>query len=417
MGKLKIEGGKRLSGSLAVHGAKNSALPLLAATILSADGAVLHNCPHLSDVTACIRIIEHLGCPVEREGDSIIITPGNTDCCEIPDTLMREMRSSIVFLGAIVARCGRAKLSFPGGCELGPRPIDIHLEAMKSLGVDVVEEHGYIYCKADQGLHGAKIALSFPSVGATENIMLAACMAQGTTVISNAAREPEIADLAHFLNRCGARISGAGEGTIIIEGVGKLASCEYPVMPDRIEAATYLACVAASGGEVELTRTCPEHLAALLPVFEQMGCQVRTAADRIRLRAESPLKSINTIRTMPYPGFPTDAQAPLMAVCLKARGTSVFVENIFENRFKHVGELRRMGANIKTEGRVAVVQGVPILFGTTVEATALRGGASLVIAALSALGETLIDRIHHLDRGYENLEGCLMALGANIQRI
>ncbi|MCI8496617.1 MAG: UDP-N-acetylglucosamine 1-carboxyvinyltransferase, partial [Clostridiales bacterium] len=376
MSRLIIEGGRRLCGTVTVQGAKNSALPLLAASLLGNTESVIHNCPALSDVDSAVRILRYLGCSVRQNGSTVTVNPQGMDKWEIPEHLMREMRSSIVFLGAIAAKMGRARISFPGGCELGPRPIDLHLSALRQLGLTIEEDHGFLDCRVDSRLKGAKITLSFPSVGATENIMLAAVTAEGETLIVNAAREPEISDLADFLNGCGARIHGAGEGTIRIEGVRTLGGTVHCVIPDRIVAATYMAAAAVTGGSLTLQDVIPAHLGPVVPLFEETGCDVALKGHTLRITAPPRLHSMKTVRTMPYPGFPTDAQALMMAVATLTDGNTLFVENIFESRYKHVGELMRMGASIKVEGRVAVVEGVPALSGAPVEATDLRGGAS-----------------------------------------
>lgn len=416
MERLFVEGGSRLNGEIRVHGAKNSSLPILAASLLSGGETVLQNCPDLSDVDAAIRILRYLGCRAKRESGGVVIDSGPMEREDIPEGLMHEMRSSIVFLGAILARSGAARLSFPGGCELGPRPIDLHISSLGRLGAVFSEQCGCIYCTAPQGLHGAKITLSFPSVGATENILLAGVTAEGETVIHNAAQEPEIVDLANYLNACGAEIRDAGKSTVVIRGVRRLHSAVYRVMPDRIVAATYLCAAAISRGDITVTDVRPETMESVLPVLEEAGCRLMVGPDRIRLTAPDRLHPVKSLRTLPYPGFPTDAQAPVMAMLTKADGTSVFVETIFENRYKHAGELARMGADIKVEGKVAVVQGVPELYGASVEATDLRGGAALVVAALGADGMTRIGNLHHIDRGYERIEASLQALGARIFR-
>lgn len=417
MSVLNIYGGKRLCGEVSIHGAKNSALPLLAACLLIRGESVIHNCPTLSDVDSAIHILETLGCRVKKEGSTVIVDASNVNRIEIPDSLMREMRSSIVFLGAIIARLHKAKISFPGGCELGPRPIDLHLKALRQLGLIIEEHHGFLDCQVEGQLEGATINLSFPSVGATENIILAAATAKGRTVIQNAAREPEICDLADFLNRCGARISGAGEGTVYIEGVPALHSTEHSVIPDRITAATYMAAAGITQGNVILNDIIQVHLAPIIPVFEEAGCKISLQGRSLSIIAPQKLRPVKVIRTMPYPGFPTDAQAPIMSMMTLADGTSMFIENIFENRFKHVGELLRLGASIKVEGKVAVVEGVEKLSGAPVEATDLRGAASLVVAGLAADGLTQIAGLHHLDRGYDSIEESLSRLGAAIERV
>lgn len=417
MDKFIIEGPGRLSGELWVHGAKNSTLPLLAATLLCRTQAVLHNCPALSDVDTALRILQNLGCTVSREGHSLTVDAEVLSDDEIPESLMREMRSSIVFLGAIISRLGKARLSFPGGCELGPRPIDLHLAALRKLGAEIREDHGCLECSAPGGLRGCPISLSFPSVGATENVMLAAVCARGTTILSNAAREPEICDLAEFLNACGGRVSGAGGSVIVIEGVPFLSGCEHRVIPDRIVAATYLAAAAATGSDLLLHQVRPAHLSLVLPVFEEAGCILKAQGDQLQIRSPRRLRPVHIVRTMPYPGFPTDAQAPVMAMTCVADGSSMFVENIFESRYKHAGELLRLGASIKVEGRVAVVEGVPRLSGAPVQAPDLRGGAALLIGGLAAEGTTVLTGLQHLDRGYESPETALSAVGAKIRRV
>ncbi len=416
MSQIIIQGGSPLSGELTVQGAKNSALPLLSACVLVKGETILHSCPKLSDVDAAVKILEKLSCVCRREGNTLIIDSRNACACEIPTSLMREMRSSIVFLGAVLGRCKQAVLSFPGGCELGARPIDLHLSSLRKLNVDIKEKHGTLHCDASKGIIGTYIYLSFPSVGATENIILAATLAKGTTVIENSAKEPEIVDLANFLNACGAKIKGAGESLIVIEGVPELHSCEYSVMSDRIVAATYMAGAAMTKGEI-LLKKCPKlGLKTMLYLFEDAGCKTLWDNENLYLKAPKNLKSCGLIRTLPYPGFPTDAQAPIMAMACVSKGTTVFVENIFDSRYKHASELMRMGAKIKIEGKVAIVEGVEYLQGTTLESRELRGGASLVVAGLCANGMSVVTGTEYIDRGYENLEKNLRALGAKIYR-
>lgn len=417
--KLIIKGGNRIEGELALHGAKNAALPLLAATVLIKDGeCAIHNCPRLTDVDAALRILSHIGVKCRRDGSTVISDASAIGNCEIPVSLMREMRSSIVFLGSVLGRTGHCRMSYPGGCELGPRPIDLHLAALRSMGAVIEETHGFLDCTAPKGLKGTSVSLSFPSVGATENVMLAAVTASGVTEIEGAAKEPEICDLASFLASCGADIKGAGTDRIIICGKNKLSGCEYSVMPDRIAAVTYLCCAAVTGGELILTGADITHIGAVVPVLKDMGCRIYSfGRDSIYIKAPERLRAPHTVRTMPYPGFPTDAQAPLMATCTVADGTAVFVENIFDNRYRHVSELLRMGAVIKTEGRVAVVQGVRRLSAAELVSPDLRGGAALVIAALGADGTSSIGGISHIDRGYESIEKALYSVGADIKRI
>lgn len=416
MKEILICGGNRLSGTVQVHGAKNSVLPILAASILSGKESVLHNCPDLKDVTASIQILECLGCKVKREGRTVTVDSGTLVRSDVPDNLMREMRSSVIFLGAILARTGHAHMSFPGGCELGSRPIDLHLSALRALGATIEEKGGNLICHAGE-LKGCEINLAIPSVGATENTMLAACCAKGTTVITNAAREPEIADLQLFLQAMGARVYGAGSSTVIIEGGYPLHACSHTVMADRIVAATYLSAVASAGGDVMLQGVDYRQLSTVIATLSQAGCEISSEADRVRVCCDGLLHGVRPIRTAPYPGFPTDAQAPLMAALAKSRGTTVFVENIFESRYRHVAELMRMGADIRVEGRVAVVCGVETLRGAAVRATDLRGGAAMVVAGVGAEGKTRITGLEHIDRGYQDLEQTLRSLGADIKRI
>lgn len=413
MKEIMIEGQRRLEGTLAVQGAKNSVLPILAATLLHPGLSVLRGCPRLSDVDASIRILRHLGCDARWEGDALLVDASAPTRCEVPETLMREMRSSVIFLGAILARMGRAQLSYPGGCELGPRPIDLHLAALRTLGAQISENAGMLDCCA-QKLTGGEITLAISSVGATENAILAACGAQGETLILNAAREPEIVDLQAYLNAIGCDVSGAGSSLIRVLGQQKTRDAAFTVMPDRIVAATYLACTAAAGGEIELTGVDPRHFSTVTSALYEAGCRIVSEENRVVLRSDGKLNAIAPVRTAPYPGFPTDAQAILMAALLKSRGASVFVENIFENRYRHVDELRRTGAQISVADRVAVVTGVERLHGARLRATDLRGGAALMVAALSAQGLSVIGDTHHILRGYEDPVRDLSALGAKI---
>lgn len=417
MKKLIINGGRKLGGCIDLQGSKNSILPILAATLLTGKISILHNCPRLSDVDAAIKILLHIGCKVRCEGHTLIVDSSTASGYEIPESLMREMRSSIIFLGALLARFGKALLTAPGGCEIGLRPIDLHLSAFRKMGVTIEESGGKLECSCKDGIKNSHITLNFPSVGATENIMLAAMGACGETVITNAAREPEIIDLANFLVKCGAKIYGAGESVIRIFGCKTFDFAEHRIIPDRIAASTYMAAVACAQGNVCLKGVIKEHLAPVIPVFEAMGSEISFDAGEMHIRANRRPHRIKLIRTMPYPGFPTDSQALIMAVAAKAEGTSVITEKIFENRFRHAPELIKMGADIRVEDCcVAVVEGVKHLYGAKVTASDLRGGSALAVAALGAHGETVIEKIYHIDRGCEAFEDNLSALGADIIR-
>lgn len=415
--KLLIDGGRILGGEAKVQGSKNSALPILAASLLSKGESVFFGCPMLSDVDSSIKILRYLGCKVSRSGHTLMVNTDGLSRDDIPESMMRLMRSSIIYAGALLSATGRARLTFPGGCELGPRPIDLHLSSLKRLGAEITERHGELVFKAPKGLKGAQISLSFPSVGATENIIIAAAKAKGTTVITNAAREPEITDLADYLNACGASISGAGEGTVIIDGKENLKPANHSIIPDRIVAATLMSASAVTGSEIVLDSVIKSHLDAIIPCFEQAGCKIDFDGPKMKIRAPERLKSLGLIRTTPYPGFPTDAQAPLMAVSAVADGITVFSENIFESRYKHVGEFIRLGADIKVEGKVAVVDGVKKLYSAPLCAKDLRGSAALAVAALAAEGTTEIDTTEYLERGYEDLEVVLTSLGASVRKV
>lgn len=411
-----IEGMHPLDGEVTVQGAKNAVLPILAASIINGGRNVIHNCPKLRDVEKTIEVLRHLGCRVIPLGNTIVVDSGTMNEHVIEETLMRQMRSSIIFLGAIIARCGKAVVSMPGGCEIGMRPVDLHLKALGEMGISITEESGYIVCEAEN-LHGGNIHLDFPSVGATENVMLAAVAAKGTTTITNAAREPEIVDLQNFLCRMGANVSGAGTSTVCIEGGGKLYGVEYTVMPDRIAAGTYLACCGTAGGKIHLKNVSTDDMTSILSVLKDMGANIRIEKNSIYMSAPRRLRSFGTIRTMPYPGFPTDMQSPFLALACNAQGTSVIIETIFENRFRNAEELVRMGADIRVDGKTAVVVGVKRLHGANVCSCELRGGASLVVAALGAEGISLISNVEYIDRGYESFEKNLTLCGAKIARI
>lgn len=419
MQKLIVEGGRKLRGEIALQGSKNSSLPIMAAAILCGEECTLRNCPALTDVYAASRILNCVGCRCMFSGNTAAVDSSSLSGTKIPEELMHEMRSSIIFMGAMLGRTGECTVSVPGGCELGPRPIDMHLAAMKKMGVDIRDSGGQIVCRAKNGrAKGTKLSLSFPSVGATENIILCAVTAEGETVINNAAREPEICDLCGFLRACGAEIKGDGGSRIVINGRERLHGCDYAIMPDRIAGATYLSMTAAAGGEIILTDACVPEMEPFLNVLEQTGCSIYASGNRIYLRSGSRLRAVSgRIRTMPHPGFPTDAQAVLMAALAAADGTSVFEENIFDCRYRHTDALVKMGADIQVLGKVAIVRGVQRLRGANVEATDLRGGAAMVCAALAAEGVSEISRIEHIDRGYEKIENAAAALGGNIRRV
>ena len=412
MSHITIHGTAPLQGEVTVQRAKNSVLPLLAAALLHKGCCRMERCPHLTDVEAAVEIMAHLGCRLHWEGDDLVVDATQVSRSDIPSSLMSQFRSSVVFLGAILARCGEATLSYPGGCELGPRPIDLHLAALRTLGAEIEETGGILRCRGK--LRGCEILLPFPSVGATENAMLAATAAEGVTVISNAAREPEIVDLQDFLQKLGISIHGAGTSTITIRGGATLHETTHRPIPDRIVTATYLCAAAACGGDITLHDTNYRHLAPVTTALHQAGCRLHCREDSITLRSTGQLRSLPPVRTYPYPGFPTDAQPVLMAALLRAKGATMFVENIFENRYRHAAELMRMGADIRLEGRVALVSGVERLYGAEVHATDLRGGAALTVAALQAEGTTTLYDIHHILRGYEDITRDLRALGADI---
>ncbi|MDD3612422.1 MAG: UDP-N-acetylglucosamine 1-carboxyvinyltransferase [Eubacteriales bacterium] len=416
MAKYRIRGEQKLEGDIRVKGAKNSALPVLAAVLLSEKPVILHDIPKLIDIDNMVLILSSIGCKIKREGNTLIVDPSSVNSWVIPDKYVKEIRSSIVMLGAVLARMKKALITYPGGCEIGQRPINLHLQGLKKLGVKINDSHGYLECQADR-LVGANIHLDYPSVGATENIMLAATKAEGTTVIRNAAKEPEIIDLQNFINSMGGRVAGAGSNTITIKGVESFHGSEYRVLPDRIVAGTYLAAAAITGSEITISNVNFEHIQSMVTKLREAGCSIINFNNSVRIKAPTRLRAIEHTKTYPYPGFPTDMQALLMSMLTVAQGTSIITENIFENRFKHVPEMIRMGANIRTEGKIAVIQGVNRLKGAQVNASDLRGGAALVLAGLNAEGETIVENIHHIDRGYEGLEQKLRSLGADIERL
>jgi UDP-N-acetylglucosamine 1-carboxyvinyltransferase len=409
-----VKGKKPLMGSVSVHGSKNSVLPILAATILARGESVIHNCPALRDVFAMAEILECLGCRVSYQEGSMTVDASELTRCAISDCLMQEMRASVLFLGPLLARTGEAEICYPGGCALGPRPIDLHIKALRELGAETTDRDGRLICRAGR-LTGRKIVLDLPSVGATENAMLAAVGAVGTTVICNAAREPEIVDLQEFLKSMGAKVWGAGGSTVVVEGGAPLHPGEYTVMSDRIVTATYLAAVASAGGEMELLGADYRTVAPVIAALMEAGCAIQSMGNRIWIQSHEPLRGIRPIYTAPYPGFPTDAQPVLMAALAGGAGKTEFVETIFENRYSHVEGLCRMGADIRVDGIRATVRGCA-LQGAKVEAYDLRGGAALVVAALGADGESSIGGLGYIDRGYEALEDTLHSLGADIIR-
>ncbi|NMA55183.1 MAG: UDP-N-acetylglucosamine 1-carboxyvinyltransferase [Firmicutes bacterium] len=415
MGKFVITGGKPLQGSVRIAGAKNATLPIMAATLLCPGSCELKRVPNLRDVHMMKEILTSLGAKIESGPQWCKIDAANVVSYQVPERLMREMRSSVFLIGALLGRLGRAKVSYPGGCAIGPRPIDLHLKGLAALGARIDERHGYIIATA-QTLRGADVHLDFPSVGATENIMLASVRAQGKTVIRNAAKEPEVVDLQNFLTKMGAQIRGAGTDTIQIEGVNNLKPAAHFIIPDRIEAGTFMVAAAMTGGNVLLQDVIDEHTEPVAAKLREAGAVVENMNGQIRVRAQGGLNAVD-IKTLPYPGYPTDMQPQTMAMLSCAKGTSVIIETIFTNRFKHVDELRRMGAQIGIEGRAAVVRGVERLSGAAVEASDLRAGVALVLAGLVAKGQTVVDYIHHIDRGYDGLEQKLSALGAQIERI
>lgn len=410
-----IEGGKRLEGEVNISGSKNATLPIMAACILNKGINTLYNVPNIYDVYIMENILEYLGCKIYRNNDKIVIDSSNISKYSIPEFLMRKMRSSVMLVGAIIGRMDKCIFSYPGGCEIGARPIDLHINAFRKLDIQVKEEGGYIYCETCK-INNTEINLDFPSVGATENIILVSVLGEGTTVIKNAAREPEIIDLQNILNKMGAKVEGAGSNIITIKGVKKLREVEYIVMPDRIEAGTFICALAATKGHILLNKVNTEHISSIISKVEEAGVKTKIYEDKLEIISEKRLHAIDNIRTMPYPGFPTDMQSQFVSMLVTSKGTSIITENIFENRFKFINELIRMGAKISIEGRTAIIKGVKRISGSLVEASDLRGGAALIVAGLVANGKTRIININHILRGYEDIEGKLRKIGANIIR-
>ncbi len=419
MEKLIINGGHRLEGRVKISGAKNAVLPIIAATLLGQEKAsVLDDVPALEDVHTITEVIKKLGVKAsfDEEKHQLSVDSTQIDCCEAPYDLVRKMRASFLIMGPLLARCGKAKISLPGGCAIGTRPIDLHLKGFEALGADIHIGHGFIEATSPHGLKGARVYLDFPSVGATENILMAASMAEGQTVLENPAQEPEIVDLANYLNVMGAKIRGAGTNVIKIEGRPKLIGRDYTIIPDRIEAGTYMVAAAMTRGNVYIENAISEHLKPVIAKLKEAGVTLEEDVDGIRVSCNRRTRTVD-IKTMPYPGFPTDMQAQFMAMMAVSEGTGMVTETVFENRFMHVDELKRMGAHIKIEGRTSVVEGVERLTGCQVKATDLRAGAAMVLAGLVAEGETQVGYIHHIDRGYDNLVDKLVGLGADIRRV
>lgn len=419
MEKLIIHGGHELHGRVKISGAKNAVLPIIAATLLAQDKpCVLDEVPYLNDVCTIAEVLRQLGAKVDfnRQQHTLFVDSTVLKTVDAPYDLVRKMRASFVIMGPLLARYGKAKISMPGGCAIGTRPIDLHLKGFEALGAEIEIGHGFISATAPNGLKGTSIYLDFPSVGATENIIMAACMAEGQTILENAAQEPEIIDLANFLNIMGAKIRGAGTNVIKITGVPKLIGHNYTIIPDRIEAGTYMVAVAMTGGDIYIENAISEHLKPVIAKLNEAGVKIEEDIDGIRVSCNKRPKAID-IKTLPYPGFPTDMQAQFMTMLTIADGTGLVTETVFENRFMHVDELKRMGACIKVDGRTSIVEGVPSLNGCQVKATDLRAGAAMVLAGLVANGETEVSYIHHIDRGYDNLVEKLCGLGADICRV
>jgi len=415
--KIIVRGGKRLNGTVKVEGAKNAVLPIIAATLLASDGkTILNDVPALSDVFTISEVLRHLNAEVDFEGNRVIVDASRELKTDAPFEYVRKMRASVLVMGSLLARTGKARVALPGGCAIGSRPIDQHLKGFEAMGVKVKVGNGFIDAEVEGKLQGAKIYLDFPSVGATENIMMAATLAEGTTILENCAKEPEIVDLANLLNAMGAKVRGAGTGTIRIEGVSKLYGATHAIIPDRIEAGTFMVAAAITGGNVLVRGALMEHLSSLVAKMEEMGVQITEEGDGLRVIGPDKLKPID-IKTMPHPGFPTDMQSQMMSLLLAAEGTSMITETVFENRFMHVEEFRRMNADIKIEGRSVIINGPSKLQGAEVSATDLRAAAALVLAGLIADGFTRVTELKHLDRGYVDFHGKLLGLGADIERV
>ena len=415
MSSYIIEGGHKLEGTVKISGSKNAALPILAATVLNVGKTTLYNVPNIQDTQMMFKILETLGGKVEKKNNKIIIDTSKINKFEIPEELMHKMRSSVILAGALLGRYKKAIFSYPGGCDIGSRPIDLHLRSFEKLGINVVQNYGNIICDAEK-IKGEKIDLDFPSVGATENAILASVLAEGTTTITNAAREPEIIDLQNFLNKMGAKIIGAGTNEIQITGVKKLKDISYNIMPDRIETGTFLCLAVATKGNLILENTNAEHITPVITKLQEAECKIEIEKNKIKINSNKKIKALD-IKTMPYPGFPTDMQSVFSAMLTTAKGTSIIVENIFENRFKYTQELNKMGAKITVEGKSAIIRGVRKIYGANVKATDLRGGAALVLAGLSAKGITKVENIEYILRGYENFDKKLRNINANIQMI
>lgn len=411
---MHVFGGIKLHGEISAQGAKNAALPLLAACLLSEGKTILSNCPNISDVENMLLILEDLGCKCTRDKNTVSIDASNVEKWIMPEDLGQRLRSSFFLLGPVLGRFKRALFTYPGGCAIGLRPIDLHLKGLRQLNVNISEVNGYIDCSTDT-LIGSHIHLDYPSVGATENIMMAAVTAKGETIIDNAAQEPEIVDLQSLLNKMGAKVEGAGNRRITIVGVNGLNSVEYDIMPDRIETGTFLCAGAITGGEINIKKCCPEHIGPVIAKLEDMGCEINTYKDRIWLKSNRSLVSARRIDTMPYPGFPTDMQAQICAVAAMCSGVTLITETVFESRFKHIDQLQKMGVKAMVCRRMAIIEGVKDLHAAKVYAQDLRGGAALIICALAADGESVINEVEHIERGYENIEEKLRSLGAHIR--